>query len=167
MHNKTNSHVKTESDVVCGAAGIQRSSSQHSGLSMSRGKGKQPDSQDRDRVSGDQTGGAPQDRNRVPLEALVRKSSPIAVAKKEEPAEPQVCLPAQTCVQHVDAQQILQNCRRLQYSQSFAAVSERSSLLGTGTVSMRFFNSQAKSHLHNKLQLVLQVRVRFYLLSKI
>ena len=30
------------------------------------------------------------DRNRVPLEALVRKSSPIAMVKKEEPAEPQV-----------------------------------------------------------------------------
>lgn len=30
------------------------------------------------------------DRKRVPLEALVRKSSPIAMVKKEEPAEPQV-----------------------------------------------------------------------------
>ena len=31
------------------------------------------------------------DRTRVPLEALVRKSAPIAVVQKEEPAEPQVC----------------------------------------------------------------------------
>lgn len=72
-------------------ADVQRSSSQASGLSAglasSRGK---PSKDAKDRESRDQAVDAMFDRKRVPLEALVRKSAPIAVVKTEEPAEPQV-----------------------------------------------------------------------------
>ena len=70
-------------------AGAMRSSHQHPGLVGTRRPSKQ-DLREKDRDSRDLGSEHQQDRNRVPLEALVRKSSPIAVAKQEEPAEPQV-----------------------------------------------------------------------------
>ncbi len=70
-------------------AELPRSSSQLSGLSNGRSKAGKQDAKDRE--SREQAVELLFDRKRVPLEALVRKSSPIAMVKKEEPAEPQVC----------------------------------------------------------------------------
>lgn len=74
---------------------MQRSSSQASGLtsSLSSSRPKPAKQEVKDRESRDQAVDLMFDRKRVPLEALVRRSSPIAVAVKEEeeePAEPQV-----------------------------------------------------------------------------
>ena len=81
-------------ECILGCAEVQRNSGQASSgltssLSSSRAK---PTKQDvKDRESRDQAVDLMFDRKRVPLEALVRRSSPIAVAaKEEEPAEPQV-----------------------------------------------------------------------------
>ena len=72
-------------------ADVHRSSSQASGLSSGPANSRSKSSKDvKERESRDQAVDAIFDRKRVPLEALVRKSSPIAVVKKEEPVEPQV-----------------------------------------------------------------------------
>lgn len=75
-------------------AEVQRSSSQASGLtaSLSSSRPKPAKQEVKDRDGRDQVVDLMFDRKRVPLEALVRRSSPIAVAVKEEeePAEPQV-----------------------------------------------------------------------------
>jgi len=76
-------------EVLLLLAELPRSSSQLSGLSNSRSKAGKQDTKDRE--SREQAVELLFDRKRVPLEALVRKSSPIAMVKKEEPAEPQVC----------------------------------------------------------------------------
>lgn len=70
------------------SAEIQRSGSQLSGLSS--GWSKPSKQEGKDREGREQAVDSLFDRKRVPLEALVRKSSPIAMVKKEEPAEPQV-----------------------------------------------------------------------------
>ena len=80
-------------------AEVHRSSSQASGLSSglpsTRSKlAKEMKDRERNREGGEQDIDLMFDRNRVPLQALVRKSAPIAVAAvpKAEPAEPQVSL---------------------------------------------------------------------------
>ena len=70
------------------SAEIHRSGSQLSGLSS--GWSKPSKQEGKDREGREQAVDSLFDRKRVPLEALVRKSSPIAMVKKEEPAEPQV-----------------------------------------------------------------------------
>ena len=83
-------------EYMLGCAEMQRSSSQASSgltpsLSSSRLNSKPTKQEAKDREGGDQAVDMMFDRKRVPLEALVRRSSPIAVAaKEEEPAEPQV-----------------------------------------------------------------------------
>ena len=78
---------------MLGHAEVQRSSSQASALasSLPSSRGKPAKQEVKDAESRDQAVDLMFDRKRVPLEALVRRSSPIAVAtKEEEPAEPQV-----------------------------------------------------------------------------
>ncbi|KAL0052945.1 hypothetical protein WJX82_010178 [Trebouxia sp. C0006] len=79
--------IQTQEAAVTHKPELPRSSSQLSGLSNSRSKAGKQDTKDRE--SREQAVELLFDRKRVPLEALVRKSSPIAMVKKEEPAEPQ------------------------------------------------------------------------------
>ncbi|KAL0037443.1 hypothetical protein WJX79_008419 [Trebouxia sp. C0005] len=76
--------IQTQEAAVTHKAELPRSGSQPSGLSNGRSKVPKQDTKDRH-----QAVDLLFDGNRVPLEALVRKSSPIAMVKKEEPAEPQ------------------------------------------------------------------------------
>lgn len=97
-------------ECMSGCAEMQRNGSQASSgltpsLSSSRFNSKPTKQETKDREGGDQAVDMMFDRKRVPLEALVRRSSPIAVAaKEEEPAEPQVghcyilCIAA--CINH-------------------------------------------------------------------
>lgn len=71
-------------------AELPRSSSQLSTLSAGRSKPSKQEMRERERESQDLAVDQLYDRHRVPLETLVRKSSPIAMVKKDEPAEPQV-----------------------------------------------------------------------------
>ena len=71
-------------------AELPRSSSQLSGLLAGRSKPSKQELKERERESQDTAVDQLYDRHRVPLETLVRKSSPIAMVKKDEPAEPQV-----------------------------------------------------------------------------